>query len=131
MSTPAPQLAINATEQPKLRLKCDVDSNPPATVTWFKNDKRLLQVGNELNLDVAEYSSSHSANGLSRTYGVITCKALTPGFKEISHSTILLLNGLPAISGENVYLAEKDKNFIAKFSVLSSPPSNVSCKFWL
>ncbi|XP_053635845.2 irregular chiasm C-roughest protein isoform X1 [Cherax quadricarinatus] len=68
-------------------LKCDVDSNPPATIVWLQEGSdKIIGTGRELVVVVG-----------SSTAGVYTCVATVRGFPDLRGRLRVLVKGPPTI----------------------------------
>jgi len=73
----------------KISLECQVDSNPPATYLWQKDDQNVGS-GPLLSFSLS-----------NRTSGTYTCQALVPGYSPASISSIVQIRGPPVILGHS------------------------------
>jgi len=125
MDTPKPIINLNYTQN-YISLRCSADSNPPAMIVWLKGRSEIVHIGEYLDLNTQLSGTDYL---YSRVYGEYTCRAKSTGHKDLDFTTNIITNGMPAITGESVYFAEKDKNLNIKFSILSSPElkTNPAC----
>ena len=121
MDTPKPIINLNYTQN-YISLRCSADSNPPAMIVWLKGRSEIVHIGEYLDLNTQLSGTDYL---YSRVYGEYTCRAKSTGHKDLDFTTNIITNGMPAITGESVYFAEKDKNLNIKFSILSSPELKV------
>ncbi|XP_069957739.1 irregular chiasm C-roughest protein-like isoform X3 [Cherax quadricarinatus] len=71
----------------EVTLRCDVDSNPPSSITWLRHGSdKILGSGSELRVVVE-----------SATAGVYVCVAAVRGFPQLEGRLRLLVKGPPTI----------------------------------
>lgn len=71
-----------------VNLKCSVDSNPPARISWSKNGKDILGYGETYDIKHVPFDP------YSRIYAEINCAATSsPKFNEIQSKSLIITNG--------------------------------------
>ena len=118
----SPKLVALNDSQKAVRLKCSVDSNPVAPVTWYNENSEKIQIGSELEISINQTSLvDHHTSSYTRIYGRFRCQAAISGYNAIQRETVLVRNGIPTITGKTLYLTETNAELDLQFSVLSSP----------
>lgn len=94
-----------------------MDSNPTVPVVWYNEMNEKIQIGSELEINIDQQTAGYEyVSSYTRQYGRFRCQA-----GAIQRETVLVRNGMPAITGKTLYLAETLSDLDVKFSVLSSP----------
>lgn len=96
-----------ATEGGTVTLECEVDSNPPAKISWTRRDRPgvVLHVGNKCVVSLTNRLKrlvfSFTIENVRQTHqGIYICtatNAISPAFRPSSREIPLLINGPPKV----------------------------------
>lgn len=73
-----------------VKLRCNVDSNPPAHIIWSKNDNEIIGNGEYLELK----NIQNEVNTKAHYYIGCKAKIIRSKFKEINSKTLIVTNGI-------------------------------------
>jgi len=105
----------------KINLRCEVDSNPPAVVSWTKDGNKYKKVGEG---SVLSFTLSND------TSGSYSCEAAVAGFSSISSVVTVQRHSPPVILAERWKWSSLGETVMVACEAESFPsPTEISWKF--